>query len=176
QLGNQDLVTGAQARPEEAAGDEVDRLGGAAGEDDLLPARRAEELRHGVARGLVERRGALGEGVHAAVDVGAALEVVGRLGVEHGARLLRGSGVVEVSEGAAVDADREAREVAANALDVEYGARCGAVVQMLRFPQDDVGHCVSSVKPPAPPPRPWAARRRGRTRDRGATARTGGAR
>ena len=54
----------------EGIGDEVDRLGGVAGEDDLLGAAGVEEAAHLLARVLVGLGRGIGEIVQAAMDVG----------------------------------------------------------------------------------------------------------
>ena len=54
----------------ERIGDEVDRLGGVAGEDDLLGARRVEERPHLLARALVAFGRGIGEIMQAAMHVG----------------------------------------------------------------------------------------------------------
>ena len=81
----------------EGVGDEVDRLGGVAGEDDL-GGRRPDEARDRLAGRLVGVGALLGELVGPAVHggVGALVEVA--LGVEHLARLVRGRTRVEVDE------------------------------------------------------------------------------
>ena len=50
--------------------DEVERLGGVAGEEDLVGAVRADEARHLAAGRLVRLGRLLGQGVDAPVDVG----------------------------------------------------------------------------------------------------------
>ena len=106
--------------PAEHVGHEVERLGGVLGEDHLVAARRVDERGDLVAGALVQRRGLLGEHVHAAVDVGVVLLVVLAERVEHLARLLRGRRVVQVHELlAVVDQAVQDREVLADRLGVE---------------------------------------------------------
>ena len=113
-----DLVALADSHAAERAGDEVDRLGGVAGEDDLLGAAGIEEAAHGLARLLEALRRRVGEVVQAAVHVGV-LEAVGVIHrLDHRARLLRRGAVVEIDERLAVDLAEQDREVGADALDV----------------------------------------------------------
>ena len=69
EVGDQDLVAGDARRPREALRDQVDRLGRAAHEHDLVAGARVDERRQPVARRLVEPGRFLAQGVHAAVDV-----------------------------------------------------------------------------------------------------------
>ncbi len=70
-------------RPGQHVGDQVERLGGVLGEHHLVAARRVDESRDLVPGALVQRRGLLGEHVHAAVDVGVVPLVVGVQGVSY---------------------------------------------------------------------------------------------
>ena len=89
--GEDDLVVGSER---ERVPDQVDGLGRAAHEDDLVR-RGADETRHLEARGVVEPRGLLAERVHAAVDVGGAPLVVVHDRVDDRARLGRRRRAVE---------------------------------------------------------------------------------
>ena len=64
-----DLVAGLQPRADEAAGHQVDALGGAAHEDDLLGVLRAHEAPRDLACPLVGLGGALGQRMDAPVNV-----------------------------------------------------------------------------------------------------------
>ena len=101
---------GLDALAPERVGDQVDGLGGVAGEDDLFRARRVEEGADFLARALVGFGRGVGEVVQAAMHIG----VFGRVGVleavEHRLRLLRRGGVVEIDERLAVDRHGEDRE------------------------------------------------------------------
>ncbi len=102
----------------ERIGDEIDRLGGVAGEDDFLGARRVEEGAHLLAGALVAFGRGIGEVMQAAMHVGV-FRGVGLLdAVEHRLRLLRGSGVVEIDQRLAIDLHAENREILADAVDV----------------------------------------------------------
>ncbi len=118
-LGEHDPVAGADVGCAPRVGDEVDRLGRVANEDDLATVGRAEVVGDGCASALV-RGGCLGrERVGAAVDVGvmAALVAVDRLDRrEH--PLGAGAGV-EIRDGLAVDLAREGRERLPDLLDRE---------------------------------------------------------
>ena len=113
-----DLVARLDALAAERVGDEVDGLGGIAGEDDLFLAPGIEEGRHFLARALVSLGCLVGEIMQAAMHVGV-LRGVGLLqAVEHRLRLLRRSGVVEINERLAVNLRGEDREIRADAVDV----------------------------------------------------------
>ena len=76
-------------------------------------ARALMNFAHAFARGFVGAGGAIAQFVNAAVDIGVVVLVVAADGIEDGARLLRGGGVVEVDERMAVDLLIEDREVGA---------------------------------------------------------------
>ncbi len=104
-------------------GDQVDRLGAVAGEHHLLARRRVEQAGDGVAGGLVGVGGALAHPVQAAMHVGVLRLHSVDHGVDHGARLLRGGGVVEEHQRLVVHALRQDREVGADRRLVEGAAR-----------------------------------------------------
>ena len=101
-LRDQDLVAGLEGQGERARHD-VDAVGGAAREDDLLTDAGADEDADGISRGLVHLRGLLAQGVNGAMDVGVRLLVVALHRLEDLSGLLAGRGRVEVDEGLAVD-------------------------------------------------------------------------
>ncbi len=100
---------------------QVDAFGGAANEDDLLRSARVEKSLDLGARLFVGFGGALAQLMHAAVDVGAIHFVELDDGVDDGARLLRGGGVIEINERLAVDGLLEDGEILADLLNVESG-------------------------------------------------------
>ena len=109
---------GLDALAPERVGDEIDRLGRVAGEDDLFLAPGVEKGRDLLARALVGFGRLVGEIMQAAMHVGV-LRRVGLLqAIEHGARLLRRGGVVEIDERLAVDLHRQDRKIRADAVDV----------------------------------------------------------
>ncbi len=129
-LGDEDLVTRAQHEAVvlralgrrgvgERVGDEVDRLGGVLGEDDLV-GRRADERRDGRAGRLEVVGRLLGELVRPAVHRRVVLLVERPLGVEHRDRLVRRGPGVEIDEGTAVA--HRARQ------DRELAAQCGELL------------------------------------------------
>ncbi len=133
-LGDDDLVAGPEPetlrlrtrrrRVAHRVGDEVQRLGGVLGEDDLVAPGCADERRDLVAGGLIQRGGLLGEYVDAAVDVGVVQLVVVPLGVQDAGGLLRARRAVEVDQQpVVVDTPRQDREVLADLLDVVSGPR-----------------------------------------------------
>ena len=113
-----DLVALLQPLAAEGVGDQVDRLGGIAGEDDLFGAAGIEEAAHLFARALVGLGRRIGEIVQAAVHVGVFVGVGVLDAVEHRLRLLRRGGVVEIDKRLAVDLHAEDREILADAVDV----------------------------------------------------------
>jgi len=126
-----DLVAFLDALATEGIGDQVDRLGGVAGEDDLFLAPGIEELLHGLARALVGLGCFVGEIMQATVYVGVLLGIGLVDAVEHRLRLLRRGRVVEIDQRLAVDLHRQRREVRADAVDVE----------------GSVGHCRVHAQP-----------------------------
>ena len=110
-----DLVAGLDALAAERVGDQIDRLGGVSGEDDLFLALGIEKGAHLLARALVGIGRGVGEVMQAAMHVG----IFGGIGVlealEHCLRLLRRGGVVEIDERLAIDLHREDREIRADA-------------------------------------------------------------
>ena len=89
EVGDEDFVTGCEVSGEsEDGGDEIDAVGGAGGEDDLVRRWGVEVSGDRDAGFLVGSGGGLGEMVGAAVDVGVDLLVVASAGVENGRRVL----------------------------------------------------------------------------------------
>ncbi len=125
QAGDDDFVARFDVVAAPALRDQVDAFGGSANEDDLFGGARVEEPLHLGARLFVGLRGALAKLMHAAVDVGAIHFVELDDGVDDGARLLRGGGVIEIDERLAVDGLLEDGEILADLLDVESGMRPG---------------------------------------------------
>ena len=95
-------------------GDEIDRLGGAAQEDDLAALAGIDKLADPAARTLVRKGRLLAEEVDAAVDIGVFAGVVALERVEDRQRLLGGRAVVEVDQILAADFLAEYWEVAAD--------------------------------------------------------------
>ena len=96
--------------------DGVQRLGRAAGEDELVLAGCADEGFKRGARGIVGVGGALAQAVHAAVNVGALAFFEMAHGLQHLARHLGGGRVVQIGQLVAVDGLREDGEVGAQRL------------------------------------------------------------
>ena len=122
-LGEHDPVARADVGVTPGAGDQVDRLGHVADEDDLAAVGGADVV--GDRRpGALVGRGRLGrERVRAAVDVGvvAALVAVDRL--DRGEHALRAGAGVEIGDRLAVDLALERRERRPDLLDREGGCR-----------------------------------------------------
>jgi hypothetical protein len=136
-----DLVAGLDAFAPEGVGDEVDGLGGVAGEDDFFLAGGIEEGAHLLARVLIGLGRGVGEVMQSAMHIG----VFGGVGagepLQHRVRLLRRGGVVEIDERLAVHLHGEDGKILANALDI-----VGAVL-------DRRMHVLSSRFSPVPSPR-----------------------
>ncbi len=117
--GHHDLVAGLEER-REPVGDQVDGLGRAAREHDLVRVLGAEMTLDGAPGRLVVLGPVGAQEVDAAVHVGVFVRVVRRQTLENDARLLRRRRVVEVDERApVVDGPVEDREVGPQAVDVE---------------------------------------------------------
>ena len=99
-FGQNDGVSFGQVCSTPCMGDEVDALGGAAGDDDLI---RIETLLEFTAAGFVPLGRFSSKGVDGSVDVGVGLGVVIVHRIENDLRFLRGRGVVKINEWMAVD-------------------------------------------------------------------------
>ena len=115
-LGQEYHVALLQVRAAPAGRHQVDRFRGAAGEDDLLRGLGVDELPHAVAGALVAVGGAHREGVEPPVHVGVVLRIEVVEGVDHGHRLLRRRGVVQVDERVAVHLLVQYGELVADAV------------------------------------------------------------
>jgi hypothetical protein len=130
-LGDDDLVTRAEFEPgrrwvvgerrvAERVGDQVDRLGGVLGEDDLVGPPDAHERCDPLPGGLVEIRSLFRELVRAAVDGGVVPGDVFLFGVDHWRRALRGGPGIQVHQRLPVpDGALQDREVGADPVDVD---------------------------------------------------------
>src|SRR5690242_4671283 len=123
--GNQHFVAGADVCPAEGLGDKVDALGGATDEDDLAGPISIQETANCFPGRFVVVGGALGKGVHAAMNVGIVALVIVANRIDHGAGLLRSGSVVQIDERLAVDQLMQDREFLADVLNVERAARSG---------------------------------------------------
>ena len=99
--------------------DQIDRLGGAAHEDDFVARARVDEALHAIARALVHRRGFLAQGMHAAMDVGMVMAFVIVHRIDDALGALRRGAIVQIGQGLAVDHARQDREMPPRGLDVE---------------------------------------------------------
>ena len=118
--GEHDLVAGADVLEPEARGDEIDRLRSRAGEDDLVARLGVEEAPHALARGFVGLGGGIGQIMQAAMDVGVFVLVGVDHPLDHRARLLRRSGVVEINERLAVGPLRQDGKVGSDRFHVVW--------------------------------------------------------
>ena len=87
----------------EAVGHQVDAFGGATRPEDFVGVGRIEVHAELLARGFKGVRGALAQGVHAAVYVGVVRSVVVVYGVQNAYGLLHRGRVVQVHQGASVN-------------------------------------------------------------------------
>ena len=117
--GDEHLVAGLQGRASPRLGHQVDAIRAAPCEDDLAAVAGVDELLQQHAGALVGPRGTLAQEVRGAVDVRVARQVVVGERVDHGSRLLRRIGVVQVHERMAVHLLAQNREVRPDALGVE---------------------------------------------------------
>ena len=118
-LGQDDGVAAVDVAPAPRIGDEVDRLGRVAGEDDLVAVGRVDEPRDLDPGRLVCGGRLLADRVDAAMDVGVVLAVVVRDGIDDDLRLLARRRRVEVDQRVAVDLLGEDREVGSERVRVE---------------------------------------------------------
>src|SRR5262249_40144558 len=121
ELRDDDLIALREGPPDRLR-DEPEAVRGAAGEDDFLPAWRADEPLDRVACDLVELRRLLAQGVDRPVHVGVTPLVVPVHRLDYRAGLLARRARIEVDEGVPVDDPLEDREVRARLL-VERHAR-----------------------------------------------------
>jgi len=119
-LGQQDLVSCLEIGSPPACGDQVDALGAAANEDDLLVALGVEELSDSPPRLLEGRRRALAQRVHAAVHVAVVLGIVAGNAFDHSTRFVGRRRVIQIHEWSAVHVLVERRELPPDLLDVEH--------------------------------------------------------
>ena len=111
QLGEQNFVARLQVLQRPSCRDEVDALGGAAGEDDFLRGAGVDELRDAFARGFVGAGRTIAQFMNTPVNVGVVVLVVALDRIKDGTGLLRCGGAVEVDERMAVDFLIKDREI-----------------------------------------------------------------
>ena len=111
-LGEQDRVPLPEMVAPPRLCDQVERLGGVLGEDDLAPGHRRADEAADLGPGLGEQPvGLLGDGVEAAMDVGIARLVVRIHRLEDGAGLLRRGRGVQIDQAGALTGTVEDRKV-----------------------------------------------------------------
>ena len=118
-VGEHDHIAGFEVGAPPGLHDEIERLGGVTGEDDLGGGGSVDERTHLLAGGLELVRGLLGDEVDATMHIGVDRAVVGVHRVEHGGRLLRGGGRIEIDDGSVVDRASEKGEVGPDGGHVE---------------------------------------------------------
>ena len=134
-----DLVAGLDVGFAPGRGDEVDRLGRVAGEDDLLVAAGVEEFCHLGAAALIGLGRGIGEVMQPAMHVGVfALVGLGHA-LQHRGRLLRRRRVVEIDQRLAVHLERQRGKILPHSRHVVGTVR-----------DRRMGHrLLSSLRPPA---------------------------
>ena len=152
-----DLVTGLQVLRGPGVRDQIDRLGCAGGEDNGF-GRGVQEPGDFAAGGFVMAGGEVRQIVKAPVNVGVFVAVGQRHCVDHLAWFLRGSPVVEVDEGFAVDLTRQDRKVLADCGDVighdTCSTSCSIRIQKVRKAIRVT--TPRAVAPGVTPRKPWA--------------------
>ena len=121
-LREQNLVPLEYIRAPPRVGNEVDRLGCVAGEDDTLGRGRVDELRDLRAGLFVGGRRFFAEAVDSPVDVRVVVLVVVDERVDHLPRLLRCRRVVQIDKRLAIHLPLQDREVLPNAMNVQCHA------------------------------------------------------
>ncbi|SLE02389.1 Uncharacterised protein [Mycobacteroides abscessus subsp. massiliense] len=155
QVGDDDLVAVPQVLAAPGIGHQIDGLGGAAHEDDVLVGFGAQELAGRPACVLVRVGGACRQLMCGAVDVRVLVLVEVHQPVDHGLGLLRGGGVVEPDQRLAVDGLGQDGEVRPDGGDVEGACVLAGGCRGRRPTQEVVVRLVTS-------PATTAGRRRGR--------------
>ncbi len=117
--GDDDLVALSHIAAAPGLGDEIDALGRAAHEDDVLDRRRLQEAANFFARGFIGVGRARRQRMGGAVDVGILIFVEMRQTVDDRLRLLRRRGVVEPDQRLAMHLLLQDREVALDAIGIE---------------------------------------------------------
>ena len=97
EAGDKHLVAFVEECFSEAGGHQVNRLGGAAREDDLMLLPRVEQLPYRAPRLIVALGCPLAQVVKSAMDVGVILGIERVFGLNHLEGLLRGGGGVQVN-------------------------------------------------------------------------------
>ena len=124
-MADDDFIALAHVLSAPGLGHQVDGFGGAAHKDDFVHIGRVDEAAHHFTRMLVGIRGAGGQGVGRAVDVGVFVFVEMRDALDHLARLVRGGGVVQPDQLLAVDALLQDGKVAAHGVHIKAGVAVG---------------------------------------------------
>ena len=102
-LGKQDDITRLEMLRAPSVCDEVDGLGRAARPDDLVSTAGVDELGDASASGFKRRRSSHAQLMNTAMDIGVVAFVIIHERLNHRARFLRGSSVVEINQRLAVN-------------------------------------------------------------------------
>ena len=87
----------------ERSGEQVQRLGGATRENDLLRFLGMDEIGHGLTSMFVGLGRLLAQVMHSTVDVAVLVQVIVALTLDDAQRLLSGGGIVEIDQGLAIN-------------------------------------------------------------------------
>ena len=117
-LGEEDLVAALEKFISPGMGDEIDALGRAPGEDDLIDAPRIEELRGPGTGSFVGGTGAVTQLVDAAMHIGVVMLVIVQQGIDHLPGFLGRGRVVEIDEVVPIHLLVENGEIPAQVLKV----------------------------------------------------------
>ena len=116
--GQDDFVAGVDELAPVTVHRQVDRFGGAAGEDHLALLARVDEARERAPRLFVFGGGDLRQGMHCAVYVRVLGRLVAHQAVDHLLRHLAGGRIVQIDQRLAARPEFEDRKIGADALDV----------------------------------------------------------
>ena len=125
------LVAFADMRLAEGSRDQIHGLGRAAGENDLVRRFGVEEAAQRLARALIAFGCGIGEIMQSAMHIGVFMLVEMRQPIDHGARLLRRGGVVEIGKRLPVGTLGKNRKIRPNRFDVISRLNAGNLVHRL---------------------------------------------
>ena len=117
--GHDNFIARAEKLPPIALRHEIDRLGGAANENNLLQPAGVDEAPEFFPRLFVERGRQLAQIMHATVNIGVLLGVITVQRVDDRMGFLAGGAVIEIDQRLAVNLTGEQRKILADALNVE---------------------------------------------------------
>ena len=99
---------------------EIESLGSAAGEDNLIHRRGIDKAAHCLSCGLMEVGGLLGEIMHSTMHIGIHIEILNAHGIEHAERFLGGGGIIEINQRFVIYRSRQYREILPYLLYIKH--------------------------------------------------------